>query len=403
VSWTLLAFAALTFGSSCLPVLLARRFVRDIRTALGTAGDAGYRPRVSLIVPCKGLDPSFDVNVRAFLAQDYPALEIQFVTATEADPAHAALRAVLDESRGVTATLLTAGLVSGRSEKVTNQLAGVGAARDTDVLVFMDSDARPEPAFVRHLVQPLADASVGLATGFRWYMPVAGGLWSYLRSAWNGGGVVFLTDPQSNYAWGGAMAIRRETFDACAVADHWQHALSDDMTITLAVRAHGLAIRFVPRCLVVTHEDATFGEMLEWTTRQTIIAGVYHPALWWKIAIAHGVGNAVLVVGLGLIAARVAGVPLGWPTLTAAGLMLAIVPMEMLNAQVLWPAIVEMLPTHRERLHAQRWRYRLLAPAASALALVNTIVSLFTRRITWRGVTYEMRSPTDTVVVSRTS
>lgn len=404
MDWMLSFIGLGALAASIFPVLLARRFVREIHLALQTNPDSGYRPRVALIVPCKGLDPNFETNIQAFLAQDYPELEFLFVTATDDDPAHAALAEIIRLNPGVAARLLVAGVISGRSQKISNQLKAVGAIGDSrDVFVFMDSDARPNPAFVRHLIQPLRQGRTGLATGFRWYMPERGGFWSMLRSAWNGGGVVFLPDPQANYAWGGAMAIRREAFEACKVAERWQNALSDDMTITLAVRDKGMDITFVPHCLVTTHEDCTFGQMLEWTNRQTTIARVYHPALWWKIALVHCVGNAVLFLGLGLLVWQVASGFDSMMLLTASLLMLSIVPMEMLNAKILLPAIVEMLPAHRAQLENQLWIFRLLAPLASVLALYNTLFSLFTRRITWRGVTYEMRSPTETIVISEQS
>jgi cellulose synthase/poly-beta-1,6-N-acetylglucosamine synthase-like glycosyltransferase len=401
MSWIFFLVGLCALAASIFPVLLARRFVSDIQTALRDYPDPGYRPKVSLIIPCKGLDPDFETNINAFLAQDYPDLEFFFITATTEDPAHAALADIIRHKPEVSANLLVAGIIPGRSQKINNQLKAIGEiGQSSEVFVFMDSDARPDPAFVRHLIQPLREGRTGLATGFRWYMPVRGGLWSMLRSAWNGGGVVFLPDPQANYAWGGAMAIRRETFESCKVAERWQNALSDDMTITLAVREKGMGITFVPHCLVTTHEDCTFSQMLEWTNRQTTIARVYHPALWWKIALAHCVGNAVLFLGLGLLAWQVAAGFDSMMILSASLMMLSIVPMEMLNAQILMPAIAQMLPAHREQLEKQLWMFRLLAPLASLLALYNTVYSLFTRRITWRGITYEMRSPTETIVIS---
>lgn len=404
ISWVFLLIGIVALIAACLPVVLARRFVQDIRAALGRNPDRGYRPKVCLIVPCKGLDHEFEVNIGAFFDQDYPHLQLILVTATKEDPAHGVLEEIIAGHPNVAARLLVAGVAAGRSQKINNQLKAVAeVAEDTDVLVFMDSDARPGPAFVRHLVQPLENVQVGLATGFRWYMPVKGGLWSLLRSTWNGGGVVFLTDPQANYAWGGAMAIRKQNFAVCKVVERWQTALSDDMTITNAVREKGLQISFVPRCLVTTHEDCTLAQMLEWTNRQTIIAKVYHPPLWWKIALAHGVGNAILVLGIVLLASHL----LGWTAdpviLVSSLLMLAIIPMEILNGLVLLPAILEMLPQHRRRLARLFPAYCLLAPPASLLALVNTIYSLFTNRITWRGVTYEMRSPAETIVVREQS
>lgn len=404
MSWILFLVGLGALAASIFPVLLARRFVNDIQTALREIPDSGYRPKVSLIIPCKGLDPDFEANITAFLAQDYPELDLFFITATADDPAHAALTEIIRHNPGMAVRLLVAGIIPGRSQKINNQLKAVSEIGETsEVFVFMDSDARPNPAFVRHLVQPLRERTTGLATGFRWYMPVRGGFWSMLRSAWNGGGVVFLPDPQANYAWGGAMAIRRETFESCAVAERWENALSDDMTITLAVREKGMGITFVPHCLVTTHEDCTFSQMLEWTNRQTTIARVYHPALWWKIALAHCLGNAVLFLGLALLVGQMAVDFDSALILTASLMMLSIVPMEMLNAQILLPAIVAMLPAYREQLESQLWMFRLLAPLASLLALYNTIFSLFTRRITWRGITYEMRSPTETIVISEQS
>ncbi len=399
MGWLLFIATLGALAISFFPVLLARRFVEGVRLALRDNPDCGYRPKVALIVPCKGLDPDFEANILAFVAQDHPDLQFVFVTATSDDPAHAKLASVIRQNPGVSASLLVAGITPGRSQKINNLLKAVEAIGESaDVFVFMDSDSRPNPAFVRHLIQPLRDVRTGLATGFRWYMPVRGGFWSVLRSAWNGGGVVFLPDPQANYAWGGAMAIRRETFGACSVAKRWHNALSDDMTITLAVREKCLGISFVPHCLVATHEDCSFTEMLEWTNRQTIIARIYHPALWWKIAVAHGVGNAVLLLGLILLVGQVLG-SVDPIVLASSLMMLAIAPMEMLNARLLMPTIMDMLPEHREKLQRLAWAYRLLAPAASLLALFNTVFSLFTNRITWRGVTYEMRSPTETVVL----
>ena len=254
------------------------------------------------------------------------------------------------------------------------------------------------PDFLKNLIAPLKDTAVGVATGFRWYLPVKGGFSSLLRSTWNGGGLVFVTDRSSNYAWGGAMAIRKKTFEQIRMADYWENTLSDDLTLTTMVRDAGLNIEFVPQCLVVSHEDCTFSEMLEWTNRQTIISKVYHPKLWRRIALAHGIGNIILGLGMVLLAGFLFGMVADKKILLASILMLSMIPMEMINGLFLLPAVKKMLPYHRERIQKLTWIYCLLAPLASLLALFNTIYSLFTNHITWRGVTYEMKSPTETIV-----
>jgi hypothetical protein len=42
-----------------------------------------------------------------------------------------------------------------------------------------------------------------------------------------------------------------------------------------------------------------------------------------------------------------------------------------------------------------------LWPFASLLYLYNAIVAGFSQRITWRGIPYELKSPTETVIISR--
>jgi hypothetical protein len=45
----------------------------------------------------------------------------------------------------------------------------------------------------------------------------------------------------------------------------------------------------------------------------------------------------------------------------------------------------------------------LLWPIASALFLLNAVVAGFSRRIAWRGITYDLKSPTEAVIISRKS
>jgi hypothetical protein len=42
-----------------------------------------------------------------------------------------------------------------------------------------------------------------------------------------------------------------------------------------------------------------------------------------------------------------------------------------------------------------------LWPLASVLYLYNGLAAAVSRRITWRGITYELKSPTETVILSR--
>jgi len=42
-----------------------------------------------------------------------------------------------------------------------------------------------------------------------------------------------------------------------------------------------------------------------------------------------------------------------------------------------------------------------LWPLASLLYLYDALAAAFSRRIEWRGITYELKSPTETVIIPR--
>src|SRR5579883_1317223 len=145
----------------------------------------GSLPKASVILPCKGLDAGFADNVRKLLHQDYPDFEVIFSVAKDSDPAHEPLRKFVAESGGK-AKLVVAGINDKRSQKLNNQLHALEQVRnDSGVLVFVDSDVIARDDFLKHLVAPLADATIGATTGYRFYIASPGNWASILRSLWN--------------------------------------------------------------------------------------------------------------------------------------------------------------------------------------------------------------------------
>ena len=133
----------------------------------------------------------------------------------------------------------------------------------SEVFVFLDSDAVPHPTWLRTLVAPLGDPQIGAATGYRWYIPT--GAWpSLVRSVWNASALTFLGDHKFNFVWGGSVAMRRETFVREKIAERWKNALSEDYLITQTMHRIGLSIRFVPRCVLPSDEEATWA-FVQWS------------------------------------------------------------------------------------------------------------------------------------------
>ncbi len=413
VLWALVALFLLLQLPFVAGVLGFRRYVRRaldeesdfLKREAGSAGAAGgtsrlqrHTPKISVILPCKGIDPGFEENVRSILEQRYPDFEIIFVTATADDPARKSLEALLKKQPSPKARLVVAGIQPGRSQKLNNQLAALEAVRaESEALVFLDSDIRARPTFLLSLIEPLGCAEAGATTGFRWYIPEKGGFASYLRAAWNGGGAPILAQRSLAYAWGGAMAMRKDDFVRAGVREKWATALTDDFPLTDAVRnVLNSAVVFVPRCLVPSHEDASLRQTFEWTNRQTIICRVYNPKLWWVLFVSHGVQSLAFLVGLALVAARLLGAG-GFP-LAPAWLLFAAIPVQIVFGMLLWQTVRRhLLPEIGG--WGEALKHALLVPAAIFLIFYNSVHSLCTSVICWRGVRYRLHSATRTEVL----
>ena len=225
---------------------------------------------------------------------------------------------------------------------------------------------------------------MGVASSYRFYLPEPASFATLLRSAWNASVLTVLGDHNRNFAWGGAMAIRREVFQRIGVAEAWKGALSDDYAMTHAVRRAGLRVEFVPSCLVGSRGEVGLRELLSWCARQITITRVYWPALFAVAAATHIIYGAFLALALSEGAFVLTGIVL-LPGLIGGGLRAM--------------AIAELAPQWRETISRHLWAYSLLVPFAGVVTLLGVLRALWSRRIEWRGKSYEMRSPTETRVL----
>lgn len=364
-----------------------------------------YTPYVSIIAPVRGLDQGLGDNIAALFCQDYPAYEIIFVTDRATDPSlvlveEACARfAGRDVGGGVRARVVIAGAATASGQKVHNLRAAVGEIdAASEVLAFVDSDARAQQDWLRALVAPLSDERMGAATGYRWFIPVRNGVASHLRSVWNASIASALGErAEKNFCWGGATAIRRETFQAANVLEHWRGALSDDFALMRALQAARLPVCFVPQCLTPSFEDCSLAELFEFTTRQLKITRVY-AAHFWKAVLA---GSLVFVlVFFGGIALAITRAALGLSYAAPLLLVALIFALGVGKAYVRLVAVTLALSAHRAQVRRGLWAHLLLWPFASMLYLYNALAAALSRRIDWRGITYELKSPTETVIIN---
>ena len=366
-------------------ILLRRNVRKGLRMAFGA-----YLPPVAVLLPVRGLDDGFDDNVRAILSQVYPKYRLVVIADEEEDPGAVRIRELSRGSPRVPVVCLVSD-PGGMGGKVNALRTALFRLRPEDeVVAFADADIRPSPDWLRQLVQPLADVTVGASTGFRWYVPPKPEFWSLVRSEWNAVSANVLFDSERNYTWGGSSAIRVEHLPKLGLDERWREVLSDDLIVTAAVRGAGMKTVYAPASLVATMEATDRRNCIEWCLRQMMMATLYLPVVRRYAAAAFAVFNGAVVLGflsLGLTPI------LSWTYLIPAALFLVTLPATVLKASLRRRAFFSASAHVGNLWRVPAWR---AAVAALAVPWVMMWGLLRTRRQTtvrWRGRIYDVRDP----------
>ncbi len=387
-------------------LLFAYYAVRNYRYALAKFDQrtgAVYRPRVALIVPCKGLDPHFDANIRSLLCQDYEDYQVHFVVQDQSDPAFAELRRIRDQLAGRStaprAEISVAGPSAACSQKIHNLLHAIDRLDDgIEVLAFADSDVCVRDDWLARLVRPLRKPKRGVTTGYRLFVPIRNNLATLGLSAINAGVAQMLGNSRFNHAWGGSMAVRLADFRRLGLPEIWKHTLSDDLSLSVAVKKAGMIVTFVPACLVASYESTTWSRLYEFCRRQFLITRVYAPVTW-TFGLFAGLGSV-----LGLWGTAAIGVYATAVDAEHAGFF-AIIPVVFLAGQLLRVILRQSMMARLLKDQAHSLRAATLADVLGfwfwSLLLLGFIVSsAFGRTIQWRGIRYRLISANETQVLS---
>jgi len=277
------------------------------------------------------------------------------------------------------------------SQKVENIREAVQHADPRSAgFVFVDSDARPQRQWLRQLVAPLAEENVGAATGYRWFLSKKPTFASELRSAWNASIASALgPNTETNFCWGGSMAIRREVWETLDLTERLRGTLSDDFTVTRAMNHAKLEIRFVPQALTPSIENCTIRELFEFTTRQMKITRVYRTELWALSFFGSGLFCSVMVWAFLIVLFSSSNDLYVWSAIATLALV------SILSVGKAWlrlKAVTLVIPAASSQIVPQLTLW-LLAPP---VFLLNCIAALFSRTINWRGIRYKLISPTQT-------
>lgn len=358
---------------------------RAMRLAFGA-----FLPTAVVLLPVRGLDEGFEENLRAILSQDYPKYRLVVVADDPEDPAVARVQEIASGFPRVRVAVVLSepAELRGKANALRSALAHL--APEDEVVVFADSDIRPAKDWLRQLVQPLADSTVGVATGFRWYVPPRPTFWALVRTEWNALSANVLFDSRRAFAWGGSCALRRDHLAALHLEERWRHVLSDDLVLTEAVREARWKIAYAPAALVPTFEGASRSACIEWCLRQMTMATLYLPIVRRYAAAAFAVFNGSVLLGLAGLAMAAAWSP---AYLVPAAFFFAPIPSAIAKASLRRRALFSAAPAVADAWTVPGWR---VAIATLAVPWVMAWGLLKTRRPTtlrWRGRVYDIRDP----------
>lgn len=333
-------------------------------------------PAVTVIVPVKGLEDGLRENLASLAALRYPDYELLVVARAADDPA-------LGVAPAAARVVIAGDGPADTGEKINNLTAAVAAARtESTVFAFADSDGRYPAGWLTALVMALETPGTGAATGYRWHIPLRGGLWPLLRSVWNAVIAGGMGPGDNRFCWGGATAIRRETFSRVNVPAWWRGAISDDYRLSEAVHAAGLRITFAPGALVASTDSTTASEFLPWARRQMMITRFYAPRLWQLALFAH-------VVYCGGMAAAVVLLTQGhWPA--GAALLAQVVAGNFKAVRRLELARAAM-PIYDRWFRENSMTHAAWTVAGTWLWLYACVASALSDTIEWRGYRLRLR------------
>jgi ceramide glucosyltransferase len=156
-------FLVPTIGGSIYAVLCIWAIFR-LRTgpADGSKRLSMVWPPVTVLKPVHGLEKNQRENLRSCCIQDYPEFQVVFSVQKTDDAAIPLLQDLQREFGPDRVTVAIENCRAGTNGKINNMIGGLRHARH-DMLVISDSDILLKPDYLKTIVSPLKDPTVGCA------------------------------------------------------------------------------------------------------------------------------------------------------------------------------------------------------------------------------------------------
>jgi len=352
----------------------AAGFLRERKAGMN-GRSAAVLPPVSILKPLKGTDPDIYESFRSHCLQDYPEYEIIFGMSDLDDPAAAIVQQLQREFPNHAIGMVVSPNKLGANVKVSNLEQMLQVARYQHLLVN-DSDIRVERDYLRRVMVPLLDESVGMVTCL--YRGVAASTFgSRLESLGIStdfcAGVLVARQLEGGlrFGLGSTLAFRRTDLERTGGFRAIVDFLADDYELGRRIANLGLQV-LLSDVVVETHLPSYdlrgfFAHQLRWArgVRDSRAIG------YMGLASTYGLIWALLV----LIASRAA--PWSWAVLGATALL------RLAMALTVGKFVLE-----DRRLLRHLW----LLPVRDLVAVAVWIASFAGHTVTWRGDRFELKN-----------
>jgi len=276
-------------------------------------GDSEFLPPISLLKPLHGAEPGLREYLESFFALDYPQFEILFCARTEADAGIRVAREVAAEHPNVPVRFLFSGNPPWPNARCYS-LSVMAPQASHELLIITDSDVRVRPNFLRDLVAPFSDETLGASTCVYCGDATGLGFWGLMEGMgmsveMTAGVVVADMLEGMKFTLGPCMMVRREALESIGGFEKLGYYYADDFMLGNLIAAEGwrvwLSSHTIDHCIVNDGFWRNFSHQWSWmkSTRFSRPAG--HLGTGLTFAVPFGL--------IGLMAGLALGNPLlGW-------------------------------------------------------------------------------------------
>jgi ceramide glucosyltransferase len=333
-----------------------------------------FAPPVSVLKPVYGIDFATYENFASFCQQDYPSYEILFCVNELSDPAVAIIQRVMADFPERPIRILSGAAQIGSNRKINN-LVLLAREAHHEILVQSDGDVRVSPNYLREVVAPFHDPSVGVVSCL--YRGIAqNNLWAQLEavgaaSDFMAGALVADWMEGVTFALGASVTTTKSWLAKIGGYEALANLLADDYEIGNRMYKAGAKVLLSRETVWTMYPAQTARAFWEHQVRWARTIRLVRPVSFLGLLFTHG-------LPLALLAAAVA--PAAW---IGAAYLLAYFVLRLLMA---W--VVGVWGLQDAVLRRKLW----LVPLRDLLHFAVWLAAFTSHRITWGGLEYELRN-----------